>query len=77
MIRHLALASAALIITSLAWAAFSPTGSVAKYRYTGYFEAMEVIYHSKLDEDVKLAVLDVLLTSPKMDQYLVEVSTNG
>lgn len=72
----------ALALVSLATAAaiaaskFKPTGATANNRYNGYFEAIEVLYTStELTNAEKLAAVTVLLESPKVDQYFVEVST--
>lgn len=51
--------------------AFSPTGDVAKYRYAGYLEAMEVIYHSTMTDVAKSEALDTLITSPEIEKYAV------
>lgn len=53
---------------------FSPTGSTAKYRYTGYFEAIEVIYHSSMTAEAKDAAIQTLVESREMDKYLATVN---
>ena len=74
---QIAVSIALATVTTLVMAAstFSPSGDVAKYRYTGYFEAMTVLYASSLPEEEKMRALDVLLMAPEIEKYIVEISS--
>lgn len=54
---------------------FSPSGEVAKQRFTGYWEAVEVIYKSKLSPEIKEAAIQTLVDSTDIDKYIVWEST--